>query len=1443
MTGDSFCHLHNHSAYSLLDGAAKLEPMVKAAVADGQPGIALTDHGNLYGLMEFYRICRAYGINPILGLETYFAHDRHERGKRSTDTETINGTDKRYYHLTVLAENNVGYHNLLKLSSDSFLDGYYFKPRADWELLEKYSEGLIVTSGCLGGPVLQELLHDRFDNALAQAARLQDIFGRDNFLIELQDHGLPEQKKTNPQLIQIARSINAPMIVANDCHYVQHDDHVAHDALLCQPAGSLITKVAGTGFGLGITTKQIPIEDIQVGDKVVSWDSSSRHMVRRHGNIVTKVGNRRYLGKLITVRIGVKQSRYTHDHLVVCNLGRPLRTGNHVVYMMRQGDSYRIGSTEWIKSVKNRDCNKLGLAQRIDQQNADAVWVLGVFGSKHEAQEEEYFLSHAYGVPTWSFHNVKKGAPRTPYYESLWNRVGSLQSNAERCLSSLGLDISLPLWQRGRGPLLQRRAHVTAACNLIDGMALLDIDLVDTNNSTPMQGDCWVPCEVSSSSWEGEVYSLEVEQDHTYFADGILTHNCVQTQSRMADEKRFRFQSDQHYLKSAQEMRYLFSEVPEACNNTLWVSERANVTIDFDSMHLPVYDPPEGFQTPGEFLAYLSTKGLEKRRDGSPTEADYDRLNYELATIESQGLSSYFLIVWDLVRYADRQDIRRGAARGSVAGSLVAYCMDISRVDPMRHDLLFERFINPDRIALADIDLDFDSRYRDDLIRYTIEKYGDDRVAQIITFQNIRARAAVRDSTRVLGYDLLLGDRISKSLPPLVMGQSTPLDACLEYNPRYDIGYNNATEFRNMYATDPAVKEIVDVALTLEGLVRQDGIHAAAVVITPDDIRNYLPIQRKPLKGGGFGPIVTQYEKNTIEDLGLLKMDYLGLRNLDVISECIRILGYDPGVDETTFDDFETYELLRRGDTVGVFQLESKPMRALLQRMQPTTIDDIAAVVALYRPGPMASNMHYDYADRKNGRQELTLFHDDAKEILAKTYGLMIYQEQVMQVAQKFAGYTLSEADGLRKIIGKKLIDKMIAEREKFIGGCEANGYGELGAKLFDMIESFAAYAFNASHAYGYAYISYQTAFLKAHFPVEYMAALASSVASKIEKCAVFLNEARTMSIPVDTPDVNMSEVLFHSDNGENIRVGLSAIKNIGEGFSTTIIDERKKNGTFSSLIDFVERVNPSSDQVASLALAGAFDQFGTRLGISSVSKDVIALARKSSKKTMEGQTSMFDTESLWSFEIPESEFPSRMKLSKEREAIGIYVSGHPADDYAQHKTGVMLSDVIDAPQREIHEVLVEIVEVDRRITRSGQAMAHLVVSDQTGIIDVVCFPRAYGRYTLVAGDLGVMKLKVNTNIATDERSYVFEDFVSLNVGEEELDMGVMRVYLPSGFAVDDGAVSRLKGVLLSHYGNHSVTLHVSQSAVLELPDDIRVDCSDALKDDLKHLFEGFNGR
>ncbi len=381
------------------------------------------------------------------------------------------------------------------------------------------------------------------------------------------------------------------------------------------------------------------------------------------------------------------------------------------------------------------------------------------------------------------------------------------------------------------------------------------------------------------------------------------------------------------------------------------------------------------------------------------------------------------------------------------------------------------------------------------------------------------------------------------------------------------------------------------------------------------------------------------------------------------------------------------------------------------------------------------------------------------------------------------------------------------------------------------------------SHAYGYAYISYQTAFLKAHFPVEYMAALASSVASKIEKCAVFLNEARTMSIPVDTPDVNMSEVLFHSDNGENIRVGLSAIKNIGEGFSTTIIDERKKNGTFSSLIDFVERVNPSSDQVASLALAGAFDQFGTRLGISSVSKDVIALARKSSKKTMEGQTSMFDTESLWSFEIPESEFPSRMKLSKEREAIGIYVSGHPADDYAQHKTGVMLSDVIDAPQREIHEVLVEIVEVDRRITRSGQAMAHLVVSDQTGIIDVVCFPRAYGRYTLVAGDLGVMKLKVNTNIATDERSYVFEDFVSLNVGEEELDMGVMRVYLPSGFAVDDGAVSRLKGVLLSHYGNHSVTLHVSQSAVLELPDDIRVDCSDALKDDLKHLFEGFNGR
>jgi DNA polymerase-3 subunit alpha len=1149
VTGSSFVHLHNHTSYSLLDGASKIDELVDAAVADNQPSLAISDHGNLYGLIDFYRSCKERDVNPVLGIESYFCDDQAERGKKGSGDSELDGTDKRYYHLTVLAENNVGYQNLMKLSSDAFMEGFYYKPRTSWDKLAQFSEGLIVTSGCLGGPVLQELLHDRFDQGLAKAARLQEIFGKNNFFIELQDHGLVEQKRTNPQLIEISRRLGAPVVAANDSHYVHHDDHVMHDSLL-----------------------------------------------------------------------------------------------------------------------------------------------------------------------------------------------------------------------------------------------------------------------------------------------------CLQTGARIADEKRFRFKSDQHYLKSAEEMRYLFREIPEACDNTLLIGERANVTIDFDTLHLPVYTPPEGYATPIEYLTALASKGLQKRYGDALRDEHYERLSYELGVIDALGLASYFLIVWDLIRFADREGIRRGPARGSVAGCLVAYCMNISKVDPIRHNLIFERFLNPSRIAMPDIDLDFDTRYRDKLINYTFDKYGSDRVAQIITFSYIKARSAVRDAGRILGYEPAIGNKISKAMPGLVMGESTPLAACFNPNPRYEIGYNNAAGLRQMYAADPNVKEIVDVALGLEGLIRQDGVHAAAVVIAPGPLTEHVPVQRKPDPDSptGYGPVVTQYEKNTIEDLGLLKMDYLGLRNLDVISECINLIGYDPGIESTDFDDEKTFELLRKGNTVGVFQLESKPMRNLLIRMQPTSIDDIAAVVALYRPGPMASNMHYDYADRKAGRQMIEYFHEDAKDILDSTLGLMVYQEQVMQIAQRFAGYTMVEADGLRKIIGKKLIDKMAAEREKFVGKCLTRNYSEeLAVSLFGMIEAFAAYAFNASHAYGYAYISYQTAFLKANFPQEYMTALCSSVASKIEKSAVFLSEARKMGIEVYTPDINRSDVFF-SSREEGIRVGLAAVKNIGPEFSDKILSERRER-PFESLIDFVERVNPNAGQVESLALSGAFDAWGTRLGISSVSSDVLSLARKAKKKVIDGQTSMFDTNDLWEFSIPDTEFPQRMKMEKEREAIGIFVSGHPVESYEQ--TDYRLNDLESFHEGEQIDVFCLIDKVIPKVTRAGPEMAILTLSDETGVYDEIpCFPKVWARLRPVEGDMGVVSLRVGVNYE-GERTYILNDFKRLNVDQEDVSMAKMRIYLPQGFSNDDAAISKLKGVLLSHYGNDNILLQVSKSTVLQLPDDIRVSVTDDLINDLRVLFRDFSSR
>ncbi|MBV8463042.1 MAG: DNA polymerase III subunit alpha, partial [Acidimicrobiales bacterium] len=835
----------------MLDGAARVGELVAAAAADGQPALGITDHGNMYGVLDFYAACRAQGVTPIIGTEAYMAaesrHERPVRRGRVDDTGgDVEGGEKLYYHLTLLAETDEGYRNLLKLASAAYLEGYYYKPRVDWELLARHSRGLIATTGCLGGVVLQALLADDHVKAEALAARLQDIFGRDGLFVELQDHGLPQQHKTNPALVEIARRLGAPLLATNDCHYTHRQDHIAHDALL-----------------------------------------------------------------------------------------------------------------------------------------------------------------------------------------------------------------------------------------------------------------------------------------------------CVQTGATIDDPKRFKFEGEEHYLKTAAEMRHLFAELPEACDNTLLIAERADVHIEFGRPSLPRFPlPPEFEQADYEegatrYLAHLTGQGARERYGDPLPDEVAARLDRELAVIADMGFSAYFLVVWDLIRHARSRGIRVGPGRGSAAGCCVAYCLRIVDLDPIRYDLLFERFLNPGRRQMPDIDMDFDERYRAEMIGYAAERYGSDHVAQIVTFSTIKARAAVRDAARVLGYPYVVGDKIAKAMPPLIMGRDTPLAACLAKTEGHEDGFAAAGELRAMYDADPEAKKVIDVAKGLEGLRRQDGIHAAAVVITDEPLTEYLPIQRKPDGSNpDDAPIVTQYEMHGVEELGLLKMDFLGLRNLSVIERTLDLIeqstGERPDIDAIPLDDDETLAMLRRAESVGVFQLEGGAMRQTLRSLAPTSFDDVAALVALYRPGPMAANMHRDYPELKNGRKALTYLHPDLEAILGDTYGLMLYQESVMRVAQGFAGYSLEEADNLRKACGKKIRSLLAAEREKFVAGCVATGYGEeLGTQLFDIIEPFADYAFNKSHSYGYGLVAYQTAWLKRHYPVEYMSALLTSVKDNKDKTAVYLSECRSLGIQVLVPDVNLSESDF----------------------------------------------------------------------------------------------------------------------------------------------------------------------------------------------------------------------------------------------------------------------------------------------------------------------------
>jgi DNA polymerase-3 subunit alpha len=1172
-SGMSFVHLHNHTEFSMLDGAARVGDAVAAAKADGQPALAITDHGNMYGVLDFYKACRDAGITPIIGTEAYMAHESRaerpaRRGRLDDSGGDTEGGRKLYYHLTLLAQDRTGYRNMIQLASRAFLEGYFYKPRIDWELLDEHSEGLIATTACLGGHVLQALMTGDEAEALTRAGRLQDIFGKDNLFVEIQDHGIDRQRQTMPGLLAISRKLGAPLLATNDSHYVAREDAKAHDALL-----------------------------------------------------------------------------------------------------------------------------------------------------------------------------------------------------------------------------------------------------------------------------------------------------CVQTNSMMSDPTRFKFDGEEHYLKSADEMRRLFPETdyPGACDNTLLIAERCNVEIEFGKPLLPRFPLPDGFTEDSAYLKHLTLEGAKARWGQQLPDAVLERVAFELQVIEDMGFSSYFLIVWDLIKHARDKGIRVGPGRGSAAGCCVAYCLRITDLDPIKYDLLFERFLNPSRISMPDIDMDFDSRFRDEMIRYAAERYGRDRVAQIVTFSTIKARAAVRDAARVLGYPYALGDKVAKLMPPLIMGRDTPLHACLEKTEKFEEGYKMAGELRTVYESDSDARAVIDVATGLENLRRQDSIHAAAVVITDQPVTEYAPVQRKPESGQApeDAPIVTQYEMNGIESLGLLKMDFLGLRNLDVIEDTLELIrdvrGEDVDIDNVPLDDQQTLAMLCRGESIGVFQLEGGPMRALMRSLAPDSFDDIAALVALYRPGPMGANMHNDYADRKNGRKPVTYLHPDLEETLGDTYGLMIYQESVMRVAQKVAGYSLAEADNLRKACGKKIREMIRAERDKFVAGCETTGYGrDLGDQLFDIIEPFADYAFNKSHAYGYGLIAYQTAWLKAHYPVEYLAALLTSVKDSQDKAAIYLAECRTMGIEVRVPDINLSVSKFTAVPPEDVTAGtlgsipfgLSAVRNVGEGVTDLILAQREAGGPFVDFYDFCERVDTAAlnkRTVEALIKSGAFDLLGhTRKGLLAAYERIIDLTVAKRKQHDMGAMSLFDSiDDGPVFDdrprIDEGELDKKLKLAFEKEMLGLYISDHPlmgVESSLRRRTDGTVDEILGGEEETVCSVGGVVTGLQRKWTKRGDLMAVFQLEDLRGAIEVMVFPKTMTEHGHKLEDDAIVIVRGRVDRKEDTARVMA---MELERFEPVVEAPSVTIDLTRS-AVNDDLLRRLKGVLADHPGQSEVVLQLSDRQRVRLADDLWVDASNGLVAELRVL-------
>jgi DNA polymerase-3 subunit alpha len=931
---------------------------------------------------------------------------------------------------------------------------------------------------------------------------------------------------------------------------------------------------------------------------------------------------------------------------------------------------------------------------------------------------------------------------------------------------------------------------------------------------------------------------------------------CIQQQKLQSDPKRLRFDSEEFYLKGPREMREVFREHPEACDTTLLIAERCELDLVFGDrrpadqrFHLPRFEVPEGLG-PDAYLERLVLQGAAQRY-GTLTPDVEERIRHELGVITQMGFAGYFLIVWDLIRFARESGIRVGPGRGSAAGSVVSYCLRITDLDPIRYGLIFERFLNPERLQMPDIDMDFDERRRDEVIRYATTRYGADHVAQIITFQTIKGKQGIRDAARVLGFPPVVGDRLCKMYPPAVMGRDHPIEDALTLSP----------ELREAYEREPEAKEIVDTARALEGLRREDSVHAAGVVIGDAPLVNYLPLKLAKDSRDDSKRVVTQFDMHGVEQLGLLKMDFLGLRNLSVIEETLRHLrrrGKELDIDAVPLDDEATYAMLRRAETTGVFQMESAGMRSLIRSLEPDRFEDLMALLALYRPGPMNSGLHHEYAERKHGRRPVTYPHPDLAEILSTTYGVMVYQEQVMQIAVRMAGYTMGEADLLRQAMGKKIREKLLVHKETFIQGCVANGYPErLGQDLFDLMEPFADYGFNTAHACAYAFVAYQTAYLMAHHPVEYMSAILTSVKDDKDRKPYYLYACRAMEIRVLPPDVNGSELDFAPAPGDEaaIRYGLSAVRNVGEGAVLQILEARRTEGDFTSFADFCRKVEPSvltKRVLESLILAGAFDSLGytrgglmQKLGEQAAWEKVAAPILAERKAEAAGQFSLFGGAEgpgeVDASVLDGPEFDKRTLLRLEKEMLGQFVTDHPllaVKDELSRQTTHEIGDLESLGDGDLVTIGGIIGALSRKYTKRGEPYAQFRLEGLAWGVEVVAFPSVYeahpdligaDRIVLVTGriDLRGRELQIRAN-------EMREPALS---GEAVLEPPSLEVDLPAA-ACTPAVLSRMKELLQSHPGHAPVQVrfHSSRGVTPLEVGDLRVDPNGALLSELHTL-------